>query len=108
MKMRRKRTPPGAPSSTQTYSPLQRGLALITAPTAAEFQDPEEFCSAAVLSVSGEPQLGILSLAAVLEQRGDPCQIINLNRLFFDHVSATVEIAFYWLSAPGRVSCSGN
>jgi radical SAM superfamily enzyme YgiQ (UPF0313 family) len=64
-------------------------VCLITAPTAAEFQDPEEFCSAAVLSVSGEPQLGILSLAAVLEQRGDPCQIINLNRLFFDHVSAT-------------------
>lgn len=62
-------------------------VCLITAPTAAEFQAPEEFHSAAVELVSSEPQLGILSLAAVLEQRGDQCRIVNLNRLFFDHAN---------------------
>lgn len=61
-------------------------ICLITAPTASEFQAPEEFRSISVQSVSGEPQLGILSLAAVLEHRGDQCRIVNLNRLFFDHV----------------------
>jgi radical SAM superfamily enzyme YgiQ (UPF0313 family) len=64
-------------------------VCLITAPTAAEFQTPDEFSSAAVQAVSNEPQLGILSLAAVLEQRGDRCRIVNLNQLFFDHVNRT-------------------
>jgi radical SAM superfamily enzyme YgiQ (UPF0313 family) len=63
-------------------------ICLITAPTAAEFLAPEEFRSVAVQSVSGEPQLGILSLAAVLEQRGDRCRIVNLNRAYFDYINA--------------------
>jgi radical SAM superfamily enzyme YgiQ (UPF0313 family) len=63
-------------------------VCLITAPTAAEFQEPEEFSSVAVRAVSEEPQLGILSLAAVLEQRGERCRIVNLNRLFFEHADA--------------------
>ena len=62
-------------------------VCLITAPTAAEFRTPDEFSSAAVQAVSNEPQLGILSLAAVLEHRGDHCRIVNLNQLFFDHVN---------------------
>ena len=64
---------------------------LVTAPTAAEFQAPEEFRSAAVRGISSEPQLGILSLAAVLELRGAPCRIVNLDRLFLDYVSALVD-----------------
>jgi radical SAM superfamily enzyme YgiQ (UPF0313 family) len=63
-------------------------VCLITAPTAAEFQEPEEFSSLSVQAVSGDPQLGILSLAAVLEQRRDLCQIVNLNRFFFEYVNA--------------------
>lgn len=63
-------------------------VCLITTPTAAEFQEPEEFSSVSVQAVSGEPQLGILSLAAVLEQRGDSCQIVDLNRLFFKYANA--------------------
>ena len=62
-------------------------VCLITAPAATEFQDPEEFGSDAVRSVSGEPQLGTLSLAAVLGCRGDHCCIINLNRVFLSYVS---------------------
>ena len=63
-------------------------VCLITAPTAAEFQEPEEFTSVSVQDVSGDPQLGILSLAAVLEQRGDLCRIVNLNRFFLEYANA--------------------
>ena len=69
-------------------------ICLITAPTAAEFQEPEEFNSASVRAISSEPQLGILSLAAVLEQRGERCRIVNLNELFFDHVNRTAAGSF--------------
>jgi radical SAM superfamily enzyme YgiQ (UPF0313 family) len=63
-------------------------VCLITAPTATEFQGPEEVSSPSVQSVSSEPQLGILSLAAILEQFGAPCRIVNLNRVYFDHVNS--------------------
>jgi radical SAM superfamily enzyme YgiQ (UPF0313 family) len=63
-------------------------ICLITAPTAAEFRNPEEFRNEAVRFVSGEPQLGILSLAAVLECRGDHCRIVNLNRVFLDYIGS--------------------
>src|SRR5262245_60751822 len=63
-------------------------ICLITAPTATEFQNPEEFRNEAVRFVSGEPQLGILSLAAVLECRGDHCRIVNLNRIFLDYIGS--------------------
>ncbi len=63
-------------------------VCLVTAPTAAEFQEPEEFSSVSVQAVSGDPQLGILSLAAVLEQRGDLCRIVNLNRFFLEYANA--------------------
>jgi radical SAM superfamily enzyme YgiQ (UPF0313 family) len=61
---------------------------LVTAPTATEFRASEEFRSATVQGISREPQLGILSLAAVLEQRSDPFRIVNLDRLFLNYVSA--------------------
>ena len=63
-------------------------VCLITAPTAAEFQDAEEFRSLSVQSISGEPQLGILSLAAIIEARRDVCRIINVNRFFFEYANA--------------------
>jgi radical SAM superfamily enzyme YgiQ (UPF0313 family) len=65
-------------------------VCLITAPTAAEFQDAEEFRSLSVQLVSGEPQLGILSLAAILELRGDVCRTVNLNQVFFEYANAAV------------------
>jgi hypothetical protein len=58
-------------------------VCLITAPTAAEFGDDDEITSDLVRQVTLEPQLGILSLAAVLEVRGDSVLIVDLNRTYF-------------------------
>jgi|HubBroStandDraft_4_1064222.scaffolds.fasta_scaffold06418_5 hypothetical protein len=58
-------------------------VCLITAPTAAEFGDDDEITSDVVRQVTLEPQLGILSLAAVLEVRGDSVLIVDLNRTYF-------------------------
>jgi hypothetical protein len=60
-------------------------VCLVTAPTVVEFADAEEVRSPSVREAALTPQLGILSLAAVLEQRAEPPQIINLNRTFLSH-----------------------
>lgn len=60
-------------------------VCLVTAPTVAEFSEPEEVSSASVQEAASEPQLGILSIAAVLETRGDSPEIVDLNRTFLDY-----------------------
>jgi hypothetical protein len=57
-------------------------VTLVTAPTVAEFAEPEEITSESVLQSASEPQLGVLSLAAVLECRGDHPRITDLNKTF--------------------------
>lgn len=58
-------------------------VCLVTAPTAAEFTGPGELDSKSVHWAAAQPQLGILSLAAVLEAGGITPQIVDLNRLYF-------------------------
>jgi radical SAM superfamily enzyme YgiQ (UPF0313 family) len=60
-------------------------VCLITAPTVAEFAEPYEIRSLSVKQAASEPQLGILSLAAVLERRGEAPHIIDLNRTFLSY-----------------------
>src|SRR5215470_3185288 len=59
-------------------------ICLVNAPTAAEFSGGIEIQSDLVRQITLEPQLGILSLAAVLEARGDNLKIVDLNRIYFD------------------------
>lgn len=59
-----------------------------TAPTVAEFATPEEIRSPAVQQAACEPQLGILSLAAQLEARGDTPRLVDLNRAFLAHANS--------------------
>jgi radical SAM superfamily enzyme YgiQ (UPF0313 family) len=63
-------------------------ICLVTAPTVAEFTDPEETTSESVRRAACEPQLGILSLAAILEARGDSPRVVNLNRSYVDYSEA--------------------
>jgi len=62
-------------------------ICLITAPTATGFRDAEELNNEAVRSSASEPQVGILSLAAVLEARGDTPAIVDLNRAYLDYTA---------------------
>ena len=54
-------------------------VCLVTAPIATDFEDPEDAASQEVREAAEEPQLGILTLAGVLEQTGTPPSILNLN-----------------------------
>lgn len=54
-------------------------FALITAPTVTEFRTPEEIASRAVQQAALQPQLGILSVAAVLEAVGDCPHVFDVN-----------------------------
>ncbi len=61
-------------------------VCLISAPTANDFDDPEIVESDAVRVTAQHAPLGILSLAAVLEENGLVPTIIDLNRLYYDHL----------------------
>jgi radical SAM superfamily enzyme YgiQ (UPF0313 family) len=66
-------------------------ICLVTAPTITEFTTPEELSSGSVESAATEPQLGVLSLAAVLQDRGDDLRIVNLNRTYYEHSRLTLD-----------------
>jgi hypothetical protein len=59
-------------------------ICLVTAPTATEFEGLDELNSKSVRWAASQPQLGILSLAAVLLNRGDSPRIVDLNRAYID------------------------
>lgn len=63
-------------------------VCLVNAPTVAEFADPQEIRSQSVRKAASEHQLGILSLAAVLEARGDIPQIVDLNRTYLGYLDS--------------------
>jgi len=63
-------------------------VGLIAAATATEFGDPEEINSQLVRAVSSEPQLGLLSLASVLDGHGDTAHLVDLNRIYFEYVAS--------------------
>jgi radical SAM superfamily enzyme YgiQ (UPF0313 family) len=76
-------------------------VCLVTAPTATEFRELDEIHSPSVQSTSFAPQLGILSLAAILDQRGSRPQILDLNRVFLQYINQirTNEIDFAGFAA---------
>ena len=66
-------------------------ICLVTAPTITEFTTPEELSSSSLESAASEPQLGILSLAAVLQNHGDDPRVVNLNRTYYNQSRLTLE-----------------
>lgn len=60
-------------------------ICLVTAATTAEFENPDEIDSESVQDAAQVPQLGILSLAAVLAERSFDLGIVNLNHAFLKH-----------------------
>lgn len=64
-------------------------ICLVTAPTITEFTTPEELASGSLESAATQPQLGTLSLAAVLQNRGDDLRIVNLNRTYYKYSRLT-------------------
>lgn len=68
-------------------------VCLISAPTATEFRDFDELSSESVRWVSSQPQLGVLSLAAIVENRGDDLHIVNLNQVYLDCSNAVQHSA---------------
>ena len=60
-------------------------VCLVTASTVAEFADPAEIRSESVRNAARNPQLGILSLAAVLKACGESVRFLDLNRVYLGH-----------------------
>jgi radical SAM superfamily enzyme YgiQ (UPF0313 family) len=61
-------------------------VCLVTAAIVTDFEDPDEAAAPEVREAAQEPQLGVLTLAAVLEQRGNPPAIVNLDRAYYDYL----------------------
>src|SRR5579862_49722 len=68
-------------------------VCLVTASTVAEFADPAEIRSESVRKAARNPQLGILSLAAVLESCGESVRILDLNRVYLDYFDSHSTVA---------------
>jgi radical SAM superfamily enzyme YgiQ (UPF0313 family) len=62
---------------------------LITAPTITEFRSRAELMSDAVQSAASQPQLGILSVAATLENCGDRPDIVDANSDYMRYAAMT-------------------
>ncbi len=58
-------------------------VCLVGAPTVTEFEEAEEAESEQVREAAGELQLGVLSLAAVLESLRCPVRVVDLNGLYY-------------------------
>jgi radical SAM superfamily enzyme YgiQ (UPF0313 family) len=63
-------------------------ICLISPPTVTDFEDPAVAETDAIRLIAEHAPLGILSLAAVLDQLGTPPTVIDLNRLYYEFLRA--------------------
>src|SRR5437870_2712914 len=61
-------------------------VCLVGPPTVTDFEDPEVAESEAIRLIAEHAPIGVLSLAAVLEQHGVSSQIVDLNRLYYAYL----------------------
>lgn len=66
-------------------------VCLVSAPVATDFKKRDEIDSCLGEPAVSEPQLGILSLAAVLEARGDAVRVIDLDQAYLAHLDTANE-----------------
>lgn len=66
-------------------------ICLISPPTLTQFTERQVAESEALRLIVEHAPLGILSLAAVLEERGVTPQVIDLNRLYYDYVASRLS-----------------
>src|SRR5215469_3815367 len=66
-------------------------VCLVTAPTVAEFADPAEIRSESIQRAVKDPQLGVLSLAALLEAQDEGVCILDLNRTYLEYFNAATR-----------------
>jgi radical SAM superfamily enzyme YgiQ (UPF0313 family) len=78
-------------------------VCLVSAPTVTEYQSVDEWSSEEVHSSASRSQLGILSLAAVLEGIGDRPDIVDVNRAYLRFIetssSHSANFAYFLASA---------
>src|SRR5215831_18544490 len=64
-------------------------VCLVGAPTAHEFDDSSMGEEESLRAIAEHAPLGVLSLAAVLEERGLHPEVVDLNRLYYDFKRGT-------------------
>lgn len=67
-------------------------VCLVSAPTATDFEDPTLAESDAIRIVAEHAPLGILSLAAVLEDGGRPPALLDLNQLYYEWLRGGADV----------------
>ena len=77
-------------------------ICFVTAPIATEFKDQDEIDSCLVEPAVSGPQLGILSLASVLEHRGDEVRILDLDQAYLGYLR-TADKRHSYADVAGRL-----
>ena len=85
------------------------GICLITAPISTDFEDAGEAASYEVLTTARSPHLGVLSLAAALEEAGIKPLIFNTDRAYYDYLDGCPSkgLAAFADWAAGRIAACG-
>jgi hypothetical protein len=79
-------------------------VCLVSAPVATDFKKRDEIDSCLREPAVSEPQLGILSLAAVLEARCDAVRIIDLDQAYLAHLDSQNEASSFAGQAANLIS----
>lgn len=66
-------------------------VCLVGPPTVTDFEDPEVAESEAIRLIAEHAPIGVLSLAAVLEQHGASPEVVDLNRLYYAYLRSPGE-----------------
>ena len=83
-------------------------VCLISAPTATDFEVVTDAQRAEVRKATLVPQLGVLALAAVLEQCGHPPLIVNLNQRYYEYLQqGGLGVAGFASSAADAIVATG-
>jgi radical SAM superfamily enzyme YgiQ (UPF0313 family) len=66
-------------------------VCLVSIPTATDFEDPAQFESECVRETSAEIPLGVLTLAAVLEETGNVPQLVDSNQWYIEYIHSSLD-----------------
>jgi radical SAM superfamily enzyme YgiQ (UPF0313 family) len=84
-------------------------VCLITAAVSTDFEDPADAASRQVREAARNPKLGVLSLAAVLEQIGTTPIVFNLDSAYHEYLAAGTSVGLEafpgWVA--GRITSCG-
>ncbi|MGC9949135.1 MAG: radical SAM protein [Bryobacteraceae bacterium] len=85
-------TSPSVPADVGANGTARLKVCLVSIPTATDFEDPVQFESEGVRETAADIPLGVLSLAAVLEEIGVVPQVVDSNAWYIEYLDSDARL----------------